>query len=236
MAVLRLVEAHDDHPAYARIRAAIVEGRYAPGERLIELKLADELQISRTPIREALRRLEADGLVIIERNRGAMVRPMTLAEVVDLYELRARLEGYAAELAAERATDTQRAGLVEAAERFSELRADPRIGGAEGVHLLSEANRVLHDSILAAAHHDRLGSLLARTVDIPLVFRAFSRFGPTERERSDLFHHLIVGAIVAGEPQRAARLMAEHISLGRDALVAGWPEPASPPHSLDRPR
>jgi len=222
-------------PAYDGIRAAIVEGRYAPGERLVEVKLADELQVSRTPVREALRRLEVDGLVVIERNRGAMVRPITLTEVIDLYELRGRLESYAAELAAERATAAERERLLEAAEAFSILvpdaddaddpADDARDDSAEvaAVRRLSAANRALHDTILIAAHHARLGTLLSRAVDVPMVFRAFRRFGPAERRRSDLFHQLIVEAIVAGEASRASRLMAEHVALGRDAVTATWP-------------
>ena len=208
-------DASIDHTAYERLRQAIVEGRYAPGERLIEVRLAEELELSRTPIREALRRLDAEGLVVHERNRGAIVRSMTIDEVIDIYELRGRLESYAAELAAERSGDTERAELVAATNIFSEVRAETSDAGIGGVRRLSDANRTVHDVILGAAHHSRLSTLLARTVDIPLVFRAFSRFGPTERERSDMFHHWIVEAIVASDAPRASRLMAEHIALGR---------------------
>jgi DNA-binding GntR family transcriptional regulator len=207
------------------LRAAIVEGRYAPGERLIEVKLASELELSRTPIREALRRLDAEGLVAHERNRGAVVRPLSLQDVIDHYELRGRLESYAAELAAQRATDAERARLTAAADAFSAVRGDAAGAGIGGVRRLSDANRELHNAILDAAHHSRLSTLVARTVDLPLVFRAFSRFGDPERERSDMFHHWIVDAIVARNATRASRLMAEHVALGCDAVVAGWNTP-----------
>lgn len=82
--------------AYRRIRSAIVEGQFRPGQRLVEQRIAEDFAFSRTPIREAMRRLQAEGLVHIEPNRGALVRPMTLEEILDLYELRARLEAYAA--------------------------------------------------------------------------------------------------------------------------------------------
>jgi len=91
--------------AYQHLRAAIVENRYPPGHRLVEQQLAAELGLSRTPVREALRKLEAEGLVVSERNRGAMVRPLSSTEVVDLYGLRIKLESYAVELATERAGD-----------------------------------------------------------------------------------------------------------------------------------
>jgi DNA-binding GntR family transcriptional regulator len=214
--------------AYEQVRAAIVENRYAPGQRLIEQRLAAELGLSRTPIREALRILEAEGLVVSERNRGAIVRPLSPTEVVDLYGLRIRLESYAAELAAQRITEQELGALVDAADEFSAVRHDVDVATLDGVRRLNEANRRLHDRILAAARHDRLATMLARTVDIPLVFQAFRSFGPAEIERSDTFHHLIVDAIARGDGARAAALMAEHIAQGRDAVldamaVAGEP-------------
>jgi DNA-binding GntR family transcriptional regulator len=205
--------------AYEQVRAAIVENRYAPGQRLIEQRLAAELGLSRTPIREALRILEAEGLVVSERNRGAIVRPLSPTEVVDLYGLRIRLESYAAQLAAERIADVELGALVDAADEFGAVRRDVDVTTIEGVRRLNEANRRFHDRILAAASHDRLATMLARTVDIPLVFQAFRSFGPAEIERSDTFHHLIVDAVARRDGGRAAALMAEHIAQGRDAVL-----------------
>jgi len=214
--------------AYAQVRAAIVESRYAPGQRLIEQRIAAELGLSRTPVREALRILEAEGLVVSVRNRGAMVRPLSPTEVDDLYGLRIRLESYAAELAAERITDDQLTALVEATDAFGAVRHEVDVATIEGVRRLNEANRRVHDLILAAARHDRLATMLARTVDIPLVFQAFRSFGPHEIERSDTFHHLIVEAIARGDGTRAGALMAEHIAQGRDVVLGALgPEPAS---------
>src|SRR5262249_54013606 len=88
--------------AYARIRQSIVEGRRAPGTRLVEQRLAEELDLSRTPVREALKMLEAEGLVVIERNVGAIVRLLDRQTVTDLYDLRARLESFGAGRAAAR--------------------------------------------------------------------------------------------------------------------------------------
>jgi DNA-binding GntR family transcriptional regulator len=205
--------------AYEQLRAAIVENRYRPGQRLIEQRIAAELGLSRTPVREALRILQAEGLVVSERNRGAIVRPLSPTEVVDLYGLRIRLESYAAELAAERITEQELGELVEAADELGAERHGVDVSTIEGVRRLNEANRRLHDRILAAARHDRLATMLARTVDIPLVFQAFRSFGPAEIERSDVFHHLIVEAIGRRDGARAAGLMAEHIAQGRDAVL-----------------
>jgi DNA-binding GntR family transcriptional regulator len=205
--------------AYAQVRAAIVENRYPPGQRLVEQRIAEELGLSRTPVREALRRLEVEGLVVSERNRGAVVRPLSSTEVVDLYGLCIRLESYAVEVATERATEAELGELVAAADAFGDVRRTVDVEAIEGVRMVHEANRRFHDGLLSAARHHRLAAMLARTVDIPLVFQAFRSFGPAEIERSDTFHHLIVEAMCRRDAGRAASLMGEHIAQGRDAVL-----------------
>jgi DNA-binding GntR family transcriptional regulator len=205
--------------AYDEVRAAIVENRYPPGQRLVEQRIAEELGLSRTPVREALRLLEAEGLVVSERNRGAMVRPLSPTEVGDLYGLRIKLESYAVEVATARATEEELGELVAAADAFSEVRHRVDVDSVAGVRELHGANRRFHDAIITAARHRRLESMLARTVDIPLVFRAFQSFGAAEIERSDTFHHLIAEAMCRRDAARAAALMGEHIAQGRDAVL-----------------
>ncbi|WP_243058159.1 GntR family transcriptional regulator [Nocardioides sp. SR21] len=206
--------------AYAQIRQAIVEGRYQPGQRLIEQRIAEEFALSRTPVREALRRLEAEGLVHSEPNRGAVVRDMTIEDLSDLYGLRAQLEAYAAELAAARIEPHQVEELDAAIADFDRALADDESDPLDVTRLIADANRRIHGTVLAAARHDRLGQLLDRTVDVPLSFQAFRQFDRAETERSHLFHQLIRDAIVAGDASRASALMREHVLQGRDVLVA----------------
>lgn len=205
--------------AYEAIREAIVEGRYPPGQRLIEQRLADAHALSRTPVREALKQLHAEGLVEIHPNRGAVVRLVTLQDIEDLYELRAELESYAARRAATRITET---GLLEIAEAIADF--DLAIPGASegdlaGLRTVSDANRRIHDAVVSGADHSRLAHMLHRTVDMPLVFQAFRRFGLTELQRSNQFHRLLLNALESRDPTRASGLMAEHIYQGRDALL-----------------
>lgn len=205
--------------AYARIRQAIVEGRYQPGQRLIEQRIAEEFSLSRTPVREALRRLEAEGLVHSEPNRGASVRDLSTDDLSDLYGLRARLEAYAAELAATRIEPAEVEALDAAIADFdAALRSDAT--DIETTRAISDANQRIHGTVLAAARHEHLAQLLERTVDIPLSFQAFRQFDRAETERSHLFHQLIRDAIVAGDASRASALMLEHVLQGRDVLVA----------------
>jgi DNA-binding GntR family transcriptional regulator len=204
---------------YDLIYQFIVEGHYAPGQRLIEQRIAEELNVSRTPVREALRQLESSGLVVTERNRGSVVREVTREEIVDLYELRARLEGLAAERAATRADAEDLAAMDEAVQAFGAALRAPDIRDLEALRDINRANRAFHDTVLRAARHDRLAQLLRVTVDAPLVFQSFSRFDRARSERSHEFHQLIRDAIARREPQRASRLMMEHIDQGRDVLL-----------------
>ena len=220
----------DDHEdqgssalAYGRIRRAIVEGRYAPGTRLVEQTVSEELSLSRTPVREALRRLEVEGLVLFRRNRGAVVRSAGADDIRDLYELRARLESYAAELAAERGTPGDVDTVTTAAREFDRAVDDipsDRPPTSEAVWAVHEANGAFHGAIVVAARHERLHQLLVRAVDVPLVFQAFHRFEVAELARSAMFHHMIERAVASGDGARAGRLMAEHVLLGRDRLLS----------------
>lgn len=206
--------------AYTSIRSWIVEGRLRPGERLIEARIAAELNLSRTPVREAVRMLAADGLVVAERNRGAVVRTLDRGDVLDLYELRARLEAYACELAAVRATDEDVAEIDEGIRDFARAVRRKDVDRIERTRLIGEANRRIHAAIIVASRHDRLAHLLSSAVDAPLVFEALREFTNRELERSNLFHQLIRDTIAKGEPMRAAQLMHEHIMLGRDQILA----------------
>lgn len=209
--------------AYASIRAWIVDGRLRPGERLIEQRIAAELDLSRTPVREAVRMLAAEGLVVAERNRGAMVRTLGRQDVLDSYELRARLESYACELAASRATPDDLSAIDDGIRDFGEALRRKGLEPLERTRLIGEANRSVHAAIIGASRHARLAHLLSSAVDAPLVFGALRDFSRRQLERSNLFHQLIRDMIAKGEPVRAAQLMHEHIMMGRDQILASMP-------------
>jgi DNA-binding GntR family transcriptional regulator len=206
--------------AYDQIRTAIVEGRYPPGQRLVEQRIAEEFELSRTPVRESLRRLEAEGLVTSEPNRGSRVRPISRADIADIFGLRARLESYAADLAAQRATPQEIAELDEGIAEYGEALASSVDGDLDVVRQVHNANRRIHDAIIVAAKHERLSRTLSQIVDVPLAFQAFRQFNRAETERSHVFHRSIRDAIVAGDGVRASNLMSEHVQQGRDSLLA----------------
>ena len=213
--------------AYAAIRQAIVEGRYRPGQRLVEQRVGEEFALSRTPVREALKLLHAEGLVLTEPNKGAVVRPLTLTDVEDIYELRAELESYAARRAAARITPDEVAEIDAAIDAFDAAVDGAAAGDLAAVQAVHAANATIHATLVGAARHDRLAQMLGRTVDVPLVFQAFRRFSHDELVRSNLFHRLLRHAVATGDADRAGRLMTEHVQQGRDVLLATMAEVAS---------
>jgi DNA-binding GntR family transcriptional regulator len=152
----------------ATLQARMVSGELVSGTRLRQEALAEEFGVSRTPIREALRKLQASGLVELQPNRGALVRGPSSREIRDAYEVRAELEGLAAELAAERIQQTQVDGLHEAQSEFRETLARMmrvRSDGAgvvpdEEIERWRHANDRFHQLIQDAAANDVLVATL----------------------------------------------------------------------------
>jgi DNA-binding GntR family transcriptional regulator len=196
------------------IRDAILYGRLAPGERLKEEQLARDLGISRTPVREALLVLAAEGLVESVPNRGAVVRSYSSDELSEMYELRALLESYAARRAATRASRQQLADLAASCTRFRAARL------AHDVALLTKENLFFHFTVAEAAGTPKLVELVRGAIQVPLVSSAFYWYSRRESQRSEDFHRRILAALRSHDAERAELLMKEHVYEGRDAVLA----------------
>lgn len=195
------------------IREAIIDGRLAPGERLKEEELARELGLSRTPIREALAVLQAEGLVDAAPNRGATVRAHDGDDLDDLYRLRALLEGYAAGRAATRISSRGVRDLHESCGRFTAL-ADGEVGD------LVKENLFFHNTILEAAGSDRVAGLVRKVIELPLVYKSYIWYSPEQRRISAHYHRQITRALEARDAERAELVMKEHVFEARDVLVS----------------
>lgn len=185
---------------------AIRDGRYAPGERLVESRLTAELGVSRSSVREALRRLEADGLVRVALNRGAVVRALEPTDVLEILEVREALEGLAAALAARRIDcDDNRSRVREMLRRVEAIRA----GDVEVDHL--EDNTAFHDFVLGLGGNRTLAHQV-RQLQLPAV-RAwfFDRLSASDWERSLAEHQQILEALLEGDPVLAQQLMCAHV-------------------------
>ena len=198
------------------IRKAIVEGELGAGERLKEDELARELNVSRTPIREALLLLQADGLVQAVPRRGAVVRAYGLAELAEMYELRALLEGSAAKRAATRMTPGQVERLRGSCERFTKIASRPDAD----VRVLVQENMFFHNAIHDATESPRLVEMLRSVIDMPLVYKAYIWYSPKQKLLSEHYHNELTAAMAAKDAERAELIMKEHVYEARDHLLA----------------
>jgi DNA-binding GntR family transcriptional regulator len=188
------------------LRTRIFEGHYAPGTRLVERDLAAEFNVSRLPVREALRMLRQEGLIRDRASRGMEVSGLSAKDVEDLFDVRQSLEVLACRLAAARATEAdleQLQGLLDEADRCLAK------GAIMDAH---RANSEFHDAITSIANNDFLRSALE-----PLQGRMHWLF----RHVSDLpeliqEHRELYGAIASGDPERAAVQSASHIGKYRE--------------------
>jgi DNA-binding GntR family transcriptional regulator len=167
--------------------------------------------------------LEAEGLVEIAPNRGATVCSFSTEDVWDIYDLRAVLEGHAARRAA---------GLIKTGEleRLRELAGEMEgLAGRfddheEEIRTLVRLNQQFHGTIVEASRNRRLKRLINRTVEIPLMFKAFFWYTPHERVISNHYHRQILEALENGDADRAEIIMREHVYEGRDFVIGALKE------------
>jgi DNA-binding GntR family transcriptional regulator len=188
------------------LRSAILRGEYLPGERLVEAQLCERLGASRFTVRAALQDLAADGLVEVQRNRGAHVRKVSVDEAIEISEVRMVLEGLVAARAATRVTDAQASELDEVALLMR------RAVAAGEFHRYSDLNQRLHALIRAIAAH-RTADGIIETLRGQLVRHQFMlSLHPGRPAVSLPQHERIIEAIRQRDPKAAERAMREHIA------------------------
>jgi DNA-binding GntR family transcriptional regulator len=197
--------------AYSFIKQAILSGKYKSGERLLEDIFANELEISRTPVRDALRRLHAEQLVIVTPYSGARVASWTEAEMKEANDLRIMLESYAASLAASKRTDEQ-------LEKLESLCHEMEVEAAKdtpSLDFISERNVALHRTVVESAANSQLSAAIEPLWNYPRIVRKYGLFG-TERLNRSLSHHReILEAIKTRDPDWASAIMRLHILAAR---------------------
>jgi DNA-binding GntR family transcriptional regulator len=198
---------------YERLKEAIVTGRARPNERLIEVELAERLAVSRTPIRESLQRLAAEGLVASQRH-GWVVREHRSAEIREIYEARAALEGYCARLAAERASEAQ-------LNTIDSLHRDNTAGLSSSVRRdrLVNVNDQFHDAIIAAARNERLSNMIGRNRAYYFNYRIAELYTDEQAETALAGHDAIVRALLKRDPEAAEREMRSHIDVALRVIL-----------------
>jgi DNA-binding GntR family transcriptional regulator len=205
--------------ARERIRDAIFKGLIQPDERLTIERIAQELGVSRTPVREALKALEADGIVRLLPHRGAVVQRFDEAEIMDRYSVRATLEGHAGELACRRdpaRLHRELEGNCEAMEALITAGIDN--DDLTAIGSLVELNDAFHRMIIEASG-SAVTIRLLETLRRPAAYRLYHWATPDRRDQSVRFHRSIIEACRDRKPRRVRKLIEEHLLEARDFLL-----------------
>lgn len=209
--------------AYRKLRRAILNGNLGAGTRLKEQVIAEEFGISRTPVREAIGRLAAEGFVQRGEGYSTRVAAFSAEEYQQVFEIGARIEGYAARCAAISATDDEIAELRHLADRMREHTPPKTDADHEA---FSEANSAFHKAIYRAARSPRLQVIMAAIVDVSVVARTYRNYSARDLVRSTQHHHELVDAIAARAPDWAEHIMTAHVLAAMASIQAG-PNPES---------
>ncbi|GAB3597911.1 GntR family transcriptional regulator [Microbacterium tumbae] len=203
----------------SELRTAIHSGELAPGDRLVERKIAGQLGVSHIPVREALTRLTEEGLVVREPRRGARVAELTARDLEEISSLRIVLEQFMAIRVQERWNDeaAQRLGLI--------ITAMSRARTGDIAEVLRQ-DRLFHETLAELAEHRVLNELSAqlRGRIAGFLHAANAALDPAEQEQHVQSHQQILDAISSGDPERAKQVIAEHVSTAVARI-----QPAGPP-------
>lgn len=204
--------------AYLTLRRRLADGTYPPGSRLREEELAAQLGVSRTPVREALRRLDAEGWLRVVPNQGAFAAEWTAAEIEEIFDLRTLLESHAAEHAA-MAPDRRALDVMEAACE----QAEAVLPGCDlaALETVSDANVRFHRALWDMSGQARCRAILHSLAVPPMVLRNFRNFDAVGLRRSADQHREMIAAIAAGNSGWAGAVMRSHVQAARAIFLAG---------------
>lgn len=199
--------------AYEQLRTAILDGTFQPGFPLLEVELAERLNMSRTPIRAAIARLKSEGLVTTIRRKGIFVTTITAEDIEQIYEIMEGLEGMAAKLAAARATDQQLQELAATVEAM-----DKALAGS--LEEWANADRGFHETLLRLAGNKYINAHIER-LNLQVERVRWLRFRNLiqSRERSTFEHRATVDAICSREGERARFLHQAHWQRVRQEII-----------------
>ena len=187
---------------YKRIRDGIRTGKYRSGHRLREIELAANLRVSRTPIREAIRRLVSDGLVELSPARGVMIVELDKQKVREMYALREALEGAVARYAAQHASQNE----IEAMRNLLQ-----REKKADSPREIARINRLFHQCMQEASHNRYLVNTLHMLHDVLAILPGNPFENPTRARQAQHEHAAVLSAIERRHPEDAERLARQHI-------------------------
>ena len=199
--------------AYTAIREGIRKGDFPIGSRLVERELCEIVGVSRTPVREALRRLSAEGLVFMRPNHGVQVAEWAEEDRNEIFALGAILQSYSARLAAQKITDVEIDVLRQLVDRMETLIEDQGDNSE-----IADLDSRFHSAILDAAGNRRLAAVISQVISLPVLLRSFQTYELDDMRRSVRHHREIIAALAAGDSDWAEATTRSHILAARDSL------------------
>jgi DNA-binding GntR family transcriptional regulator len=200
--------------AYERLREAIINGQFKPGERLVEQRVCQDYNMGRSPLREALRLLQMEGYVDVVPNKGVTISKISLEDLVSIYNIVGVLEGYAAEAAGQflSGADIKELKVIQ----NSLIKAGKSRDYIEWI----KQNSLFHDYIVKAANNSHLYKIIRNLRDKIRRYRYMSIIAPNGSPEKYLkVHESIIGALSKGDTQRAGTLMRRHVMESKDTVV-----------------
>lgn len=199
---------------FQTLRRAIITGEFAPGERLMEIALANQLGVSRTPVREAIRKLELEGLVVMIPRKGAQVAKITEDNLRDVIEVRSALEEFAASLACQRINKEEKQELTKLHNQF-----ETAVENEAGILEIIEKDEQFHEAIVRATKNKRLITILSSLRE--QFYRYRMEYVKDTNNRSQLVkeHEAMMNAIFHGNAEEATRIMKIHLANQQAGLI-----------------
>ena len=188
---------------YQKLREAIERGDLKPGERVMEVEVAEWLKVSRTPVREALRRLESEGMLTLEPRVGLAVASISRQAMLELYVMREVLEGTAARLCARNASDFELMELEELVKREARLQDD--------FDALARHNRLFHEAVHRGAHNRYLEKSLSAVNDSMWLLGKSQMLLPERAKLAQTEHAELLAAIRKRDPDAAEKAARRHV-------------------------
>ena len=205
--------------AYQKLRDAIASGALKPGHRVMEVEVAEWLDVSRTPVRDALRRLESEGMLVMEPRNGLVVASITRPAMLELYVMREVLESTAARLCARHASDSELMQLEELVKREEKLKEDAQA--------LVRLNRLFHDAIHRGAHNRFLEKSLDAVNDSMILLGKSQMLIPERAQEARAEHVALFEAIRNRDADAAEAIARRHVqSAQKQRLKQLFPEGA----------
>lgn len=198
---------------FEHLRSAILNGDLKPSERLMEVQIAEQLGVSRTPVREAIRKLELEGLVVMVARKGAYVAGVSIKDILDVLEVRGVLEGLSASLAAKRMTEEELEELKETANQFEVCLNNEDVEG------MIETDMQFHDKILRGTNNQKLIQIAQSLQEQVHRFR-ITYFSEYKKSKNLLEEHQnIVEAIMNRDSEEAQKVAKYHINALEDIII-----------------